>query len=594
MKNSSSARNLIPASKSLAAIYIMISAGMFYLLWVIIGSTNKGIDWTDEAWVYELNRNLSPQRDQTWGFQYFGHLFFLITDGNLLQLRILRLLFFILTNYVLVLTIGKYILNVRFPVRYLKLGALLISVLSTFFTYSYFPRSFGYNEFASWVTTLILVSLVLVKQQTIQDSRVKIALTIFLLGILNTSLFFIKFTSGAVMIMVTTVLLLVNFSKSDKTTLILRTIFFVCGLLIVPITIQILSGQALFYFRNVLHVLSSSSAQTEYLHSIESILPLYLNQFQSVLWNLIQLAVFPFALVMILLISLVSRKEKPISKELIGASFVLGIGIILLKYPIVIQDKWTTIGNLSLALWIVNSVFLSCILRIRLISSYEYFIMIIVNSLPFIVSLGTVNPIGGQTMIGNSGLLITLFFICIKLMPDGLSLPLTAALLASLSIIISPSVIHGNTIGMYRIPSTDVLTSSITEIPELGGILVTKEESEQYDWLAREVRKLPTTATFVPIISPGFNFAITNNGFASIWTDTWWPVSFTNLEYSCSKTDKSGEQLIVIAPSVVPQSFIDRFNVAISECNLNFSRDFIKYGADPTNTIQILIGKTGS
>jgi hypothetical protein len=569
-------------------IQSLVLIGMIYLLMVIVQSSNKGVDWTDEAWVHELNTNLSLQQNQTWGFQYFGHIFVLLTGGNLLTLRLLRLVLFVGINYVLSLEVAKYSLGRKFTLTQIRYGSFLTSLLSVFFAYSYFPRSFGYNEMGAWVSALIV--FIYIRLWKSRDSQKKRPLVLLLLslGILNSSLIFIKFTSGFILVLISVLYVAILLRNRAR----IQGLFcFAIGLLVIPLVIHLLTGQVAFYFSNIYSVLASSDAQSEYLHSVDTILPMYLSQFKLVLWAMFKLAIFPFAVMFVVARVILSQSNDLDLRALSLIAYLSGLGLLLFEFPIQLEDKWTSIGNFTISLMVLSVGFLVILFTLKEIAGFELFIMTLLCLLPFIQAFGTSNPIGGQTMIGNVGIFIVTLSIICKLLPYGIAISFAPILVTCFTLAIAPSLIHGNTTGMYRIDSSVTLNSKISGIPELEDILVSEKDKLRYDWIAQQTSNLSSSSIFIPLTTPGYNFAINNRGFGAAWTDTWWPVSFSNIKFSCEQQMYNDRQVVLVGPQPIAPLFIESLNEALLKCGLTFPTDFSLHGTDPTDSVKIWIWK---
>jgi hypothetical protein len=570
-------------------LYLFILFSVFYLFSFIIKSTNKGIDWTDESFVYELNSHLSFQQNQTWGFQYFGHLFMLLTGGDVLFLRVIRLAMFITINYFLIFLAGKYLLKEKVSLSRLRFVSVLLSFVSLFFTYAYFPRAFGYNELAAWCGSLI--AIVLLKLITIQTKQKKssIYFLVFLLGILNSSLFFIKFTSGLILIGISACLLLCRVHALASLSRGRLISVFIASLILVPALIQMLTGQAFLYFDSLIDILRSPSEQSGHGHSIDLILSQYLSQFKLVAWTLLKLAVLPLSFIILIIRVLANKNNSESTKSLDLIGYLITIVIVFISFPISFEKKWESVGDFTIAIAIVALVFVSRLLLTKQINFEVFSVLLFLTLLPFFLSFGTNNPIGGQTMISNVGLLIVSIFIAVKLLSNDLGPFFVAAFIGVLVISIGPSLIHGSTVGMYRIAPIQELNSKVTKIDSLKNIYITKEEQIQFDWLAETVEQLSINSIFVPLTTPAYNYAISNSGFGSAWMDSWWPISFSNLEISCRSPLDSKSVLVLVAPIDLQDNFVLSFNSALNNCGLEFPENFSVLDQDPTNSIRVWV-----
>jgi hypothetical protein len=570
-------------------LYLFILFSILYLFTFIIKSTNKGIDWTDESFVYELNAHLSFQQNQTWGFQYFGHLFMLLTGGDVLYLRVIRLAMFIIINSFLVFLAGKYLLKENVSIARLRFVSVLLSFVSLFFTYAYFPRSFGYNELAAWCGSLIVI--VLLKLITIQSKQKKssIFLLVFLLGILNSSLFFIKFTSGVILIAISICFLLFGVHSLASVSRGALVSVFIVSLILVPAIIQMLTGQAFLYFNSLIDILRSPSTQSGHGHSIDLILSQYFSQFKLVAWTLLKLAILPLSFIILIIKVLATKNNFESTKSLDLTTYLIAIVIVSISFPISYERKWESVGDFTIALAIVALVFVSRLLITGQINLEAFLVLLLLTLLPFFLSFGTNNPIGGQTMISNVGLLVVSVFIGVKLLSIDLRPVFVAAFIGVLTVSIGPSLIHGSTIGMYRIAPIQELNSKVTKVDSLKNIYITEKEQIQFDWLAETVEQLPVNSIFIPLTSPAYNYAISNTGFGSAWMDSWWPISFSNLEISCRSPLDSKSVLVLVAPTDLQDDFVLSFNSALNNCGVKFPENFRVLGQDPTNSIRVWV-----
>jgi hypothetical protein len=561
-----------------------------YLLSFIIRGSNKGVDWTDESFIFELGSNLEFQHEQTWGFQYFTHFLLALVNFSLLKLRLLRIIIYIVCNYLIARTALKYFTELDMKSIKSKFLIFSISLVPIFFTYAYSSRSIGYNELSAWFSSLIVVCLLTIGLNSKNQIGTKQLLISICLGLLTSSLIFIKFSTGIAFSLIT--LVVISILKSSLREKLSIFSCFSTGFTLIPVLLQAWTEQATEFYRSLFKVLTSSEVQADNLHSINSILQTYFSQFVIVFFDLLQVSIFPLFFVLILLASVNSDRSVRVRAHLPQFLYLFYFAFLIYNYPFELNNKWESIGNFTIGLFLVNLLFTVYLKLGDFIKRKQCLFLIILNCLPFIQAFGSANPIGGQTMFGNIGVMVTSFIISLRVFQKNLHTAIVLSLATLVTSLISASLIHGTTDGMYRVAPIQQLTSEITNVNSLNGILVTPEDSIRYTWLVDRVSQITENTVFVPLVYAGYNFAFKNTGFSSPWVDDFAPVTFSNLRMSCQSFKLGESSIVVIKPSEVSGDLLPFLNRSLEGCGLRFPDSFKLEGEDPTRAIQVWISKS--
>jgi hypothetical protein len=364
--------------------------------------------------------------------------------------------------------------------------------------------------------------------------------------------------------------------------------------------VQVWTGQTTEFYRNIIKVLASNEVQAYNLNSVSGNLSMYYAQFVNVCLDLLQVSIFPLLFILIFFASVNSKnavkvnakRTVRIQADLPRFLFLFYFAYVIYKYPFDLSNKWGTIGNFTIGLFFVNLSFTLYLLMSENTPRKHFLFLILLNCLPFLQAFGTSNPIGGQTMFGNIGVVATSLVIFLRIFQDDLHTMVTLCLATVVTSLVSASLIHGTTDGMYRVAPIQQLSSEISNVHALDGILVTQEDSTRYTWLVDRVSQLPQNTVYVPLVVAGYNFAFKNTGFSSPWMDAFSPVTFSNLKKSCEAVNSGKSSIVIIRPSEVSEDMWPFLNNSLVGCGLKFPDSFELDSEDPTKAIQIWVSKS--
>lgn len=568
----------------LTSLIVFQVYGLLNAYTAIVRALNKGMDWTDESWVYELSRNLAPQMDQVWGFQFISHVFVLLSLENVLYLRIMRLFCYLIVSFFLSHFAFQYLVRKQASKRQKILISSSVAALSTIYAFSYPPRYISYNELSAWVSALLLV--IVLRKNFKQTTALEARFFYFIFGTLTCLLFFIKFSTAIVL--TSSLLLLLIFEKSIRLEITkgITVLKLGVGLTWPALVIEISTRQGLDYIRKVIEMLLDRSKQESYIHPISDLLRVYLNQFMLITTEFAVGVVLPSIAVFILLRIIPNFA----SNQLVRVKAVFFVSLLLLAIEFRIDSTehvWNAIGDLNLAIIIFNLVW-SCIFwEIQKLDLKQLLTINVLNWLPVICALGTNNTIGGQTMFAFTGCLIALVTLVLLSTETSFSAISVSTILSTIMVVVTPFAVSANTTSIYRTAPVESLTERIREIKPLRDIYLTPEESQTYSWLAKEMKLYDDSYGKIPLVFAGFNFAFKNDGFSAPWMDSFWPATAGNLRHSCDNLDAQRKKLIVIAPSQIGNDLQDLLNQALGGCNEVFPESFNRVGKSPNGQVEI-------
>lgn len=546
---------------------------------------DRGFDWTDEAWVFQVSRNWSREPGSLTLFNYLTHLFLLISFGDVLTLRILRVAVYLITSYLFAHIALRNFVPTKFEHSERRIVAILIASFCTLLAFSYPPRYISYNELSSWIISLILITYCMLAKSS--DHRRLTKKGYILQGLLNALLLFVKFPVGIAFIFINLLIIAVQDNNSSSYKIRKLSICsFVFGFSITAILVQVGTGNAWSYFRDVGSVLFSSHEQSKYDHETLNLLKSYSFQLTSVGENFGLKLVIPLFLAFLIL----KRSEKSnLIKVKTTWSIMAALALLLFihRFPIVKKDFLSSAGNWIVALTLMNTFVLLLLLNARKMRVNNFLCLMVFSWSPIISGLGTNNNLGGQAIFAISGLIVsTTLLISFFFDLTNLRTVLLFLLVATMSF--TPSVVYANTQGLYRVAPVEKLNWKIQKIESLKHIFVTKSESELYKWLFSVEESLKQDTRIISVQQPGFSLAFEGRNFGPKWIDSFIPVSFVNLEKACRNNKQEGA-IAVVTPTVLSPQILLMLDDAIRSCNIAFPGSFQILSHSPDQSVVVWI-----
>lgn len=344
------------------------------------------------------------------------------------------------------------------------------------------------------------------------------------------------------------------------------------GFTICVLCFEAATGQAINYFRDVAEIITSSHEQKKYAHESVSLLHTYSSQVISVSKDFGLKLLIPLSFLFLVLKTLergnlITRRSTPL---LITFSTLL---LFINGFPVHKEDFWNSAGNWIISLSLLNSTFIFLFLKSKIITGTDCVYMLILNWSTLISGIGTNNTIGGQAIFSIVGLIAVTLIILLSL---ARYLRIRVTLLALLIGIMSfvPSVVHANTLGMYRVAPIKELNSKVEGIKVLRNIYVTDTDAKLYSLLANISATLEKNARVVSVVQPGFNLAFEKRTFGPKWLDAFYPASFSNLQKKCQDNPPMDDPVVIVAPTNVSAKVLLMLNASLRDCRISFPDNF--------------------
>lgn len=172
---------------------LLITVACFYILLVsksIFVALNRGMDWTDEAWVVAVSRDWSREPGSLSLFNYLTFILLKISLDDILIVRIIRVSLYLLICFYFVSVVLKTFTQGKLKLFEIKVIACIASFLCMLVAFSYPPRYISYNELTSWIVCSIIATYL--KNYEVSESMGQVKKKFVLIGFLNSLLFFCK------------------------------------------------------------------------------------------------------------------------------------------------------------------------------------------------------------------------------------------------------------------------------------------------------------------------------------------------------------------------------------------------------------------
>lgn len=476
---------------------LLITVACFYILLVsksIFVALNRGMDWTDEAWVVAVSRDWSREPGSLSLFNYLTFILLKISLDDILIVRIIRVSLYLLICFYFVSVVLKTFTQGKLKLFEIKVIACIASFLCMLVAFSYPPRYISYNELTSWIVCSIIATYL--KNYEVSESMGQVKKKFVLIGFLNSLLFFVKFPVGIIFIIITLTVSIMTIRNLQSEHLKITSIrHYLYGFTICVLCFEAATGQAINYFRDVAEIITSSHEQKKYAHESVSLLHTYSSQVISVSKDFGLKLLIPLSFLFLVLKTLergnlITRRSTPL---LITFSTLL---LFINGFPVHKEDFWNSAGNWIISLSLLNSTFIFLFLKSKIITGTDCVYMLILNWSTLISGIGTNNTIGGQAIFSIVGLIAVTLIILLSL---ARYLRIRVTLLALLIGIMSfvPSVVHANTLGMYRVAPIKELNSKVEGIKVLRNIYVTDTDAKLYSLLANISATLEKNARVV-------------------------------------------------------------------------------------------------
>ena len=564
---------------------VVMAAIVLVVYLVIVWALRRSFDWTDEAFVMSMVASNRITVGEPWGFQHLLHPLYVLTGESVMVFRVLRLAGYLALSVALVA--GARVVAQRVGVVLSRTGwvfVLLMAQVGTFFAWSYPPRYLSHNELASWfVQAGVALVVVALATGAAERSRVpdrRLWLPWLGAGACLAVLVFAKVTAGAAFAVLLTMAVLVpnSYLRWWKRWLAAAT-----GGVAVLVLVLASGYPVVSYVRNVVSMMTNSSAQAAFAHPVSALIPSYIDSILTTGGIVLPLLVLFILMMVAVLLARAGAGEGGLLARV--AWVLLGLlSFALLALPKV--ETWPYLGMLAMfsaAAGLIGLVIHggtdgpggSRVTRRTFAVAVSAFGLAVA---PFIASAGT-----NGLLVGHSMFSATLWFLVLgvalallgeKARAVGSRARAIPSVLAILVLVLAGLAVRAHTQHPYRSSPLSQQTTPAS-LPALRGMLITEAEEDSIRWVAaagdaHDADGVPA----VGIGAPGALFAFNNSDYANPWMDQMWPAAFESLRVAC--TDDPPDDLFVIQPASMGLDHPSTAGTAASlaQCGITFPDDF--------------------
>jgi len=609
---------------------VLMGAVVLLTYGAIVWTLRRGFDWTDEAFIYTMIASNRTATGEPWGFQHLLHPLYALTGESVLAFRLLRLAGYVLLSAGLVgcARVAAHRIGIRVP-RSGWVFVLLFAQVGTFLAWSYPTHALGYNELASWLAQLGAALVVLAvalgvsapeasasgqqptptqtptpthteRGATSRDQRDRrahrerrLAWTLWAgLGGLATLLVFTKVTSGVALWGLVALALVV---PNPGLRLPMRVVAVVAGAITVLTALWAGRYPVVSYLRDASALALDKSALDAFDHPFSEMLAIYS---RSMLYTgrVLIPALSLFALVMAavrrparLTDDAGRRGPRDVIVWTLGALLLASIMVLprmVASAPMSKPQMWSYVGVLAVFVGAAGMIGLAILgadgARLHG-SAVTRSLAVAVAGLaivagPFISAVGTNNRLAGELSYAATLWAVVLGTALVRLTQRATVLQSSARILPALTgfvvVLMAGLAVRADIEKPYRTPPL-LSQGTSTSVPELRGILLTRNEAAWVDWVAAAgdslgAQGVPATA----VDAPGALFAFNHSGYANPWLAHLAPVTVASLRHACTASPPA--DLFVLQPGTQPASSPSTAGVArsLAGCGLAFPGDF--------------------
>lgn len=564
----------------LRAINFVSATFVIASLALIIYGISHSFDWTDEAWATSLIESSRVTEGEPWAYQYLLHPIYELLGGTSIGFRYLRFVLY----FVLALASARVFL--KFIDHYFRKldndqtwAVYIFAQVGTILAWTWMPRYFAYNELAALGIQFAVVLFVSVTVDFHTKPFKSHAGALFSIGLLLGILFYSKFTTGILGLIVFSIAFFVVFRGKLKKNYIF-ILFGVAFSVVCPALMGLPLGE---YSSSVWANLFDEEIRTSIGHSSDLIM-MYLGN----LIETIYLIVIPG-----ILLSFTLRKK--FQTDLVRSYRVNRI----LSFSIAVEILFIVIAVLSNGFGPAGTGFFAFSLLVTAVAFFvgygsrifgEGFVrskqnitpiitaVIMVAIAPFMSAFGTNNPLFWHLAF-EATLWATLFAASMVTLTaiageSKISLRLVAVSVL-ITTIFASYLLFMNVRNPYRAASIRLTNFYVENVNALKGIGLTAEEARWASWLSgtSTKHKLQNAET-ISMNSPGALLIFNNSSYASPWLDTASVASYRGLAKSCEKNQP--KNLVILQPvSEMKSKSITPLRETLNKyCGLSFTNDF--------------------
>jgi hypothetical protein len=525
-------RNLSTAQRS---FIIVILTPIAILFGIIIANLDKGYDVTDEGY-YLLSIRNSTKLINGVAFPLFLK-FFNWFDNEVLVIRIARIALYIILSSILLRAVSSLSReeNSTGSRNWLYQAVSISAICSSIFaSYSSQPNAIGYNELDTWFAYLWLASAILLHLKF--ESPILNPIFTTLVFFFSFNLFLVKFPTGIIFFAGTLMLLL--YLRNWK------NIFL--GLF-ASLVLDVLLSESIHlpirrYIKESISFALNSKVQTSKHHVASQILTSDIQQIaHSCHSHAISIALIFFYIFLTRL-----KIEKKWTDYLFLLYFIFNI-LIFLNSRIEFRQRFS-----DLVFFNVPFIAICLAINSRVLTNFEQIFSFILFVFPFLISLGTDNPILWQCTYTCAP-----WFILLLMSIKGERIINSLVVLFSVLLISCLSIYNFMSNPYRQAPlSADTYTASVQP---LKGLQVDK----QTYWVTEFLSKKPYQTLVIG--APGFEvYSPSGDGY---WIDYFTSVQSAEYQYYCDLA--KARKLRILIPKE-----LDGFPQNLLVCFTNLNRDY--------------------
>lgn len=561
---------------------------------IVFYNLDKGLDLTDESWIYMLLQGNQVTPGEPWGFQHLLQPLWSAFGSTAVGARIARFVLYQIGVIAAALALIRWSVALALPFRartgiIIALGAEAAMLLA----WVSWPRSFGYNELSSFLVTVgVSIAVILVANSRINKAQSRFHLWIApsLLGVISSVLLLTKATSGLIFTAgaCATVLLTSPLTRQ----MFLRGAAYVTSFFVAVFAVWSVGFPLRNYINSVWRMAVDADYSASFAHSRE-LIPANFEDLISTGMNILPELILIMAATTLLVVAKASSRER-----LFANLGVFGIIIALLLFVGRLRSETETIsksavlglamGITALGILLINEWSVSSNDRYRLRVQIASFVAGIgISVAPFVSSIGTNGQLSAHITFDLTlwGAAFGLAVVLILHQLDGHRIK---QLIASLVLPVVAFSVWGllrvDAAAPYRTDPYAIQDEPIDDSSRVfAGLLVSPELASTLNWLGN----LGDGYQDVPVIAPGAPGAIlafNANSFASPWTESFWPGSYDTVIRRCESRGAPSQLIVILSSLVLPGTAdYQMTSEVLEQCGIRFPDDFQLLGVSPSS-----------
>lgn len=557
--------NMIKQGSREDKLFLIFLASIFLCTVILAAvSTTRGFDWTDEAWVYSLSYSRLNLYGEVWTFHYITGFVNSLLNNNVLLIRILRLVIFVVTHTLIAHGVIKFLHKFsRPPSKIEKVIVYLVFQLLIMF-WSQQPRTLAYNEMTSTLISVAVALILLSINSTIQKQK----MLSFSLGALLCLIAFSKIIVFPLLLMA--LLLYLYATKSFWRVF----IYLASGFIVMLLALSTFLMPIEFLIPNFMTILLRPDMQDSSTHPIGEVLASNVK---------LLIFVFPYVLPVLIGFSLAyifTRFSSEKSLHKFGRYLAFLSLFIVAFYAIFFDSKrktvWLQTNVQGLLVLVVATFVMFLILKRKNAEIVPLALLLYV--IPFIGAAGTLNSSVSYLRLYASTWFVLIIFAWFdsrisKSIADIFGLHIKEILVLVLSFIFLTS-----SVSMINRPYRDVpmlQASKKIDSGYLKGLSVSEVAADYLKWISVIQKEFITDSVLiVPVMNPGIPFFLGTSQSFSPWLYEV-EADWNTLERACSNFGDDSKKILVFVPETdLNFNVTEKLRKSLIKCKVDFPASF--------------------